>query len=223
MKKIKAAVSMRVSKEDTYGEIRDSISDDLVVFLERQQIWPILIPNSYSFSVDRVSDADFLLISGGNDIVTEIKPSSSSHSKKVFLRNNLEMELIEHFISVSKPIFGICHGLQLINHYFKGTLTHLTSGKHVASEHMVKFDLSSEELFLKYDKMLVNSFHNMIIDKLGKDMSVFARDAEENVEGIWSKDKKIMACMWHPERFFSSREATEFNENILTKFLEKFI
>ena len=138
------------------------------------------------------------------------------------MRNKLEIEMIKHFISVSKPIFGICHGLQLINHYFKGTLNNLNSNEHVASEHMIKFDLSCKNLWFKYDKMLVNSFHNMGIEKLGKGLSVFAKDIEGNIEGVYSIEKKIMACMWHPERFFSDNNAKVFNETILLNFLENF-
>ena len=41
-------VSLRITNAENYDEIRDSISHDLVLFLQKLNLTPLLIPNAIS-------------------------------------------------------------------------------------------------------------------------------------------------------------------------------
>tara|TARA_B100001250_G_scaffold413249_1_gene446777 strand:- start:350 stop:1018 length:669 start_codon:yes stop_codon:yes gene_type:complete len=219
LNKIKAAVTMRITSETEYEEIRDSISKDLITFLEKQQIIPILIPNNSKLAWELIDDTDILIISGGNDIIEKQDTSDSNFDKEVHTRTVLEMELIKHFISKSKPIFGICHGLQLINNYFNGSLVLLNSRNHISSEHNVKLK-SKRNLWFGAQNLQVNSYHNYAISKLGEGLDSFAESSDGIIEGLCHRSEKIMAVMWHPERSFSDDNSQEFNKNIIIDFLQ---
>ena len=224
MKKVRAAVTTRVVQEPNYHEIRDSISHDLINFLYKQNINPVLIPNSPTLDFDIVDETDILIISGGNDILDNYSNKEieeDSFLKAVQVRNNNELELIRRYISASKPIFGICHGLQIINHYYGGNLKLLdSSNKHVNNEHKIKLtDNYLKELF-SADEVLVNSYHNYVIDTLGQDLEILGLSDDGVIEAIGNEADKIFAIMWHPERSFSDKVAFNFNSRIINYYMD---
>ena len=47
----------------------------------------------------------------------------------------------------------------------------------------------------------MNSFHKYSLKNCPKDFSIEFKSLDGNIESIKSNDKKIYACMWHPERY----------------------
>jgi len=224
MRQIRAAVTTRVVQEPNYHEIRDSISHDLIDFLYKQDIDPVLVSNSLPLNFDVIEKTDILIISGGNDILdnhSDKEIEDDSFLKAVQVRNNNELELIRKYVSSSKPIFGICHGLQLINHYYGGTLRLLDSNnKHVNNEHTIKLiDTNFRELF-KVDEFRVNSYHNYAINVLGKNLEIIALSDDGVIEAIGNQADKIFAIMWHPERSFTDKVAFNFNSKIINSYMD---
>ena len=185
MKKI-IFVSQRVDKIDNRNEIRDSIDNNLIQFLQNLNLFPIVIPN-YKDNHNLKSNISFLfkilkpigvVLSGGNNI-GEFKN-----------RDRLEKLLIEVSIELNIPMLGICRGMQFLNNFFGGTLKKVDN--HVNLNHEIFDGLGN--------KRIVNSFHNYSINKLSDQFNVEFISHDKLIESFSHKTKKIYGIMWHPER-----------------------
>ena len=135
MKKI--IVSQRIDYLKSRDEIRDSIDQNLIYFLQKLECLSIPIPN---FKINTgIMTSNFLksikpdgiVLSGGNNI--------SQYPD----RDELEFNLIEYAIKYKIPLIGICRGMQIINHYFEGSLIKINN--HVNVNHKVN-DINKTEL-----------------------------------------------------------------------------
>ena len=109
------------------------------------------------------------------------------------------------------PIFAICRGLQILNVYHGGTLVqHLEDVAHHDPEKDDPSGPAHEVAFVPHSKLAqiagapswqVNSRHHQAVLKLGHNLHIAARDAEDGtVEGIERQDKRyVVAVQWHPE------------------------
>ena len=204
MKKI--GISLRVELIEKYAEKRDCISHDWINFLQKIDCIPILIPNNLHNVENYITDLnlDAIILSGGDNIGDF--PD----------RDQTEKNLIQFGIKNNIPVFGVCRGMQIINHFFDGTITKNSSNNHVGEPPEIK--ILSDKLSTKLNSQLikVNSFHNNIImdENIGKNLAVFARTVNDNtIEGIFHNEYKILGVMWHPER-----DQNKNNELILKHF-----
>ena len=160
---------------------------------EKLDMIPILIPNNI-VNLNSYLDSigiDGIILSGGDNIGDYPE------------RDKTEKTLIQFGIHNNIPIFGVCRGMQMINHFFGGTVTRNSSDNHVAKPHEVKISSSILSKKLNSEFIKVNSFHNNIIMdvNIGKNLVAFARTVGDNtIEGIFHKAHKILGVMWHPER-----------------------
>ena len=226
MKWVKAAVTTRIDSAQSYHEIRDSLSHDLVSFLVNQDILPYLIPNNLNIMDDISKDFDILILSGGNDVKLESMAENNTDEINLAIvnRNKMELNLIENFLKCSKPIFGICHGLQIINHYFGGTLRKVKScDDHVSNEHEIRLESSEAQNLFGLKTMEVNSFHNFAIDNVGNSLNIDAISIDGEVEMLSNIKKKVYGFMWHPERSFSDNDSMKINQNLIKKILNEHL
>jgi len=192
MKKFKIGISLRVMKAPNYDEKRDALSHDWILFFEKLNVIPILIPNkttNVSEFLDEV-DIDGLILSGGDNIGDF--PD----------RDSIEMSVLDYGIEKKLPIFGVCRGMQMMNNYFGGSIITTSDQKHVNSFHDVNIVNSPKHEILESKLIKVNSFHNNIINSniLGKDLEPFAISSDESIEGFYHKSLPVIGVMWHPER-----------------------
>ena len=91
---------------------------------------------------------------------------------------------------------GVCRGLQMINHYFGGSLSPIEG--HVATRHYIEFKGHLEN----HSSREVNSFHDWGVFKpnLAKDLEVLATHSDGSIEALTHPQEKIAGIMWHPER-----------------------
>jgi len=205
-KKLKIGISLRVVNAEHYEEKRDALSQEWPQFFEKLDMIPIFIPNNI-VNLESYLDSigiDGVILSGGDNIGDF--PD----------RDQTEKNLIQFGIKNNIPVFGVCRGMQIINHFFDGTITKNSSNNHVGEPHEIK--ISSDKLSTKLNSQLikVNSFHNNIImdENIGKNLAVFARTVNDNtIEGIFHNEYKILGVMWHPER-----DQNKNNELILKHF-----
>lgn len=132
----------------------------------------------------------------------------------------LDAKVIAHFDKAGKPILGICGGHQALNVFYGGTLARSKELRQNISEshrieslvadrygneipyrtHMVTIEKDS----FMYDaygseRVSVNSYHGMALDRLAPGFRVVARTDDGIVEAIEWKEKKLFATQFHPE------------------------
>jgi putative glutamine amidotransferase len=131
-------------------------------------------------------------------------------------RDAVALALAAHMIEASKPVFGICRGLQELNVLFGGTLSrapaqgHLRGGWDAGSyaelfDHHHDIELSPGGLLARETgcrSLSVNSVHEQAVDRLGGDLRVEAWSAGDAVvEAIAARScgADVLAVQWHPE------------------------
>lgn len=204
-KKIKIAISLRLTQAQNYSEKRDALSRDWPIFIEKIGAIPLLIPNS---------------IKNIDDFLTEIKPdaiilSGGENIGKNPERDMTETNLIKYGIKNELPIFGICRGMQIINHYFGGSITTTNDKKHVATNHQIQFNDSRLNL---PNEVNVNSYHDNVIsdNDLSQEFEILAKSQSDNtIEAFIHKTFQIVGVMWHPER-----DQNEFNLKLAKSVLK---
>ena len=115
---------------------------------------------------------DLLLITGGDD-----------HP----VRNQIEHELVNSMLARNLPVIGICHGCQLLTQRLGGSVVPVVD--HQDSYH---------EVFYQDESHLVNSYHNLRIERSPPSATVLAHDPNGYTEA-WIQGRTA-GIMWHPER-----------------------
>ena len=191
----KIGISLRVEKIEKFNEKRDAISHDWVKFFERLDYMPILIPNNLKDTKGYLSslNLDGIVLSGGDNIGDFPE------------RDKTENIILTYAIKNSIPVLGVCRGMQIINHFFKGGISKDQSSNHVGNYHNISILDKKLTKILDNSTIKVNSFHNNLIKKndISKELTVFAQyETDNSVEGDFHKKFPIMGVMWHPERDF---------------------
>ncbi len=183
----------------------DFVDYYLLNYFEKKKINTVIVPNKINITkkiLFKLKDINLILLPGGNDVL----------KKNIYNKNRLkvEREIIKFGIKNKIPIIGICRGMQVLNHFFKGRLA-LVKG-HMNTKHKVFFQKS----FFNSKILIVNSFHNWGIPKkyISKSFEAVAVDQKKNIEMFIHKKYKILGVMWHPER----EKSTKNFEKILNYF-----
>jgi putative glutamine amidotransferase len=192
MKRI--GLTQRVDIISSYGERRDALDQRWYELLLEMGMLPVPLPNvetKYVVSLVNELKLDGIVFTGGNSLC-HLDRSALDRAPE---RDDFELALIDYAVKKEIPLFGVCRGMQIINHYFAGELVAIDG--HIATQHRIVN--CSEDIELP---VVVNSFHSWAIarDKLGKGLIAIATDTNGNIEGFIHCSKQIAAIMWHPER-----------------------
>ena len=151
--------------------------------------------NKYIDYVRTTNDDIGVLLTGGCDI------------GDIPARDQFELSLIDACSNNYKPLFGICRGMEMINHYYNGTLRscydHWQDNHSIIDAHSVEFveDSFFDRNFATKD-ITVNTFHHMCIDIPGDGIEVggYSSDIAGPIpECIAVRNKPIAGVQWHPE------------------------
>jgi putative glutamine amidotransferase len=146
-------------------------------------------------------------------------------------RDRVDALLLQYAYEKSKPILGICYGLQSLNVFHHGsliqhipdflpedlrTLVNHEAGKKVPVAHGVEVETDSrlaESLGSNGKKLVlpVNSSHHQAAGSVGEGLKIVGRCAEDGIiealEGT-DADHFVIAVQWHPERSVELDEAS---------------
>lgn len=151
-----------------------------------------------------------LVLCGGDDMEPSRYGQENAGSGGIDpRRDEVELALIDCFLSAGKPIFGICRGLQVLNVAFGGALTQdlpdsirarHTSGGQGDLLHPAPTRPGSFLRRLYGAVPVVNSSHHQAVSRLGQGLEAVQWSEDGCVEGLVHPAKPHWAVQWHPER-----------------------
>jgi gamma-glutamyl-gamma-aminobutyrate hydrolase PuuD len=188
MKRI--GLTMRVVTAEGYTEERDALAWDWHRFLASafpDACW-LSIPNLGNRVDDYIREwrIDGLILTGGNDLGSAP------------LRDMTERALLGYALENSIPTFGVCRGLQVIQHHFGGAIRPCPGEAHVSTRHSVRFLQSGSGP----TERVVNSFHahGVRADEVADSLQALAVSEDGWVECVAHRARPIVGVQWHPER-----------------------
>ncbi|MGM8931485.1 gamma-glutamyl-gamma-aminobutyrate hydrolase family protein [Salinicola halophyticus] len=159
---------------------------------------------------------DGLVIGGGDDIGAQRYGGEVQLDVRIDpARDELELDLLGHYLPSSLPILGICRGAQIINIHCGGSLIEdiQTTYSHIKNRRMVlprkrieiePFSQLADILNRRYCN--VNSLHHQAVDRPGDGLKVVAHDRDDLVQAIESERHPfLIGVQWHPEFLLFSR------------------
>lgn len=181
----------------------------------------------------RAEDFDGLLLPGGVDV----DPSSYHRENVACGETNVDLDrwqlgVLDKFVQLKKPVFGICRGHQVINVYFGGTLIqHVPHAeRHAWGEgtpgdkvHMGKAHEGSYIAKLYGTEFPHNSAHHQAADIVGNGLRVVEYSDDGLVEASFHESLPIWSVQWHPERmcFAHQRNDTVDGSLVISFFLDQ--
>lgn len=198
-------VTQREGYRDYRGESIDEIDTRWYEFLQKCDLWPVLVPNSLPLirSLDFTCGAlGGVLLTGGGDV------SAVSGESKT--RDTVENFLIKEAVKRKLPVLGVCRGAQALQVFFGGSVKKLAG--HVSTFHTLEL-VGEGSVFSGYDGAVVNSFHNYVIGEIASELVVEAV-VDGSVEAISHRRLPLFGIMWHPERedIFLKRDINLFSK-----------
>lgn len=161
---------------------------------------------------EMVTHLDGLILSGGADVNPDHYDEAHDENLGPIEpdRDLWEMALLAAARHKGIPVLAICRGLQLVNVVFGGTLRQhveldegsghpqwLVDGHEATHSVNVVEGTRTAELFP--GEIGVNSLHHQVVDEVGEGLVVSAKAPDGVVEGLETRDGKIVAVQWHPE------------------------
>lgn len=124
-----------------------------------------------------------------------------------------ETRLVDAAIKRGIPVLGFCHGHQLLNIYFGGTIGRIDTNNVPRIVHMGRKRPLSRNCFhtarvekgswlhsvVGKDEFTVNSSHRYELKKIGKGLRVSARSPDGTVEAIEHVEYPVTGFQFHPE------------------------
>lgn len=162
----------------------------------------LLFPILTERNIHSISDlCDGLIIPGS---YTDINPKYYGEEPmdgKIYDIDEFRLDrmAIEAFTSKTKPILGICGGLQSINVHFGGNLYQdIDNHKSTVLTHRIKIEENSF-LYATYgtSELEVNSLHRQSVKTPAPGFKVIATSEDGIVEAI--QRDNIIGVQWHPE------------------------
>ena len=194
------------------------IENDMARYVTRKGILPVLIPDlEKQYFDDIIAQMDGFVFQGGNDLAPETYGESPiGRWKGDAYRDEYELRILDYAIKASKPVFGICRGLQLMNVYFGGTLyqdtitqrtdveNHRSASHYDTIKHPINFvkDKFFDRLYQGEHNPHVNTVHHQAVKDLGNDLEVYALSDDGIIEAFGytkAPEGKVMGVQWHPE------------------------
>lgn len=184
---MKIGISMRVDTHQLRAERRDAIDQRLYDLVERLGGHAIPIPNVPRWIPIWLQEVqlDAVILTGGNDLL-EVGGDAPE-------RDATEKRVVDWANACTRPIVGICRGMQFIATHAGARLQR--SFKHAGVDHHLEGVLAG----------VVPSHHNWCITDVPSGFEGLAFAEDGSVEAIRRLDRRVLGLMWHPERMSELR------------------
>jgi len=191
------------------------LSDYYVQAVENSGGIPVILPSVDIEVVDRLYEmVDGLIFSGGCDVDPHLfgETPQKGIGEITPKRDQFELCLAQKALKGTKPVLGICRGIQVLNIAAGGSLYQDISGVTV-QEHDQKapewfpfheVEILENSLLFKIigrKKIKVNSFHHQAVKNLGQGLKKVGWTNDGIIEAVESisEGKTILGVQWHPE------------------------
>lgn len=179
----------------------------------------------FSRDLSLAADCDGLLLTGGYDIDPAFYGQENVACFHVDpVKDREEIALVEQFMALERPIFGICRGHQILNVALGGDMIQHVPG-HAQLDTGVDdaHPVTAEHEFMRRlygDRFPVNSAHHQLVGRLGRGLNVTCRSDEGYIEGIVHDNGRVFGVQFHPERmaFARRREDTVDGKKLFDVF-----
>ncbi len=151
-----------------------------------------------------LEDCDGLILPGGGDVEPWRYGQENTASRNLDpARDREDMELLEKFTALGKPVLGICRGMQVVNVFFGGTLIQDLPGHNQINGkdrlHPVR-TAAGPFRDLWGEHCQVNSAHHQAADRLGGELEAVQWASDGVVEAVCHRRLPVWGVQWHPER-----------------------
>lgn len=164
-----------------------------------------------------VSDADDAALRRAMEVADALLVTGAVKGHDLPARNAFERRLVALAVERRIPVVGFCHGHQLINNFFGGTLVAVSRGDETMKArhrglvpppnafrdkfHPVSIAPGSKlARGFGATNFVVNTSHIMRVGKVGKGLKVVARAEDGTVESIEHETLPVRGFQFHPER-----------------------
>lgn len=107
-------------------------------------------------------------------------------------------QLLPHIVEQGVPILGICYGMQLLGHYFGGTIAPAEAREYGLAQ--LALDNDQSPLFREVDSPLeVWMSHGDCIEELPPDFEVIGHSPNSPIAAMADKARQIYGLQFHPE------------------------
>ena len=179
--------------------------------LEKADCSAVIFPDA-SYVEKHPGAFDGLLLPGGGDVLASYSdylpflhmPSGNIPFSDMLLTLE-QFRALHLFYGQSKPVFGICKGMQLINLYFRGTIKEVSYPRlhrHPKKDAFHPADnVPGSFLHAFFEPhMLVNSNHHQCVDLIGQNLQAVQYAPDKTVEAVTHLSAPVFGTQWHPER-----------------------
>lgn len=185
---IPLAITQRVELKPRHGERRDALDQRWSTLLLAGGFAPLPVPNSVAAAAALLQAVPVagVLFTGGNDL--------AKYGGDAPERDATEAWLLRHALERDLPVLGVCRGMQVIQDAFGVPLQRVAG--HVAAQ---------QEIAVGGKRELVNSYHGFGATGSVPELEVWASADDGVVKAVRHRSKRVLAFMWHPERFAAPR------------------
>ena len=202
-----------LSGEELPGLDRDYVNRDYSVSVLKAGGIPMIIPPVPRDCLPRIlSSVDGVILSGGYDIAPDLYGEDPHRGIGYTMRSVdvFYMAIIEGSLAASKPLLGICKGLQALNVALGGTLyqdigekgavlKHSQSAPEMDPSHSVSIEEGTFLHNLLGSSAMVNSFHHQAIKAPAPGLKIAATSSDGIIEAFEMDGGRIIGVQWHPE------------------------
>jgi len=202
-------LSMRVDQLQGRPEPHDCLAHDWSAILYRAlgEITWFPLPN-LGQRTEAQLDAlclEALILTGGNSIGQSP------------VRDDSELRMLDYCYRRHLPVLGVCRGLQLIHYSLTGVLPKpVCAAVHAGQSHPVQAPTELGRRLLAGGAE-VNSYHELGVfaEQVQPGLEIWALSGDGVVEGFIDRQRRTIACQWHPER---GPEAAEAGASLIRYF-----